>query len=66
MGLKTEDVVKIKELIKRVQQADDDYEFSLVTVEEVNFYYNSFWELVGLIEKATGYKLQGEQEDTCE
>lgn len=66
MGLKTEDVIKIKQLIERVAQADADYEFSLVTVEEVNFYCNSFWELVGLIEKATGYKLYGEQEDTCE
>ena len=66
MGLKTEDVVKIKELIKRVQQADDDYEFSLVAVEQVNFYCESFWELVILVEEATGYKLQGKQEDTCE
>lgn len=66
MGLKTEDVIKIKQLIERVAQADAGYEFSLVTVEEVNFYCNSFWELVGLIEEATGCKLQEEQEDTCE
>lgn len=61
MGLKTEDVIKIKQLIERVAQADADYEFSLVTIEEVNFYCNSFWELVELIEEATGYKLYGEE-----
>jgi hypothetical protein len=64
MELKTEAIIKIKQLIKRVQQADDDYEFEYVTVEEVNFYNESFWELVILIENATGYKLYGE--DTCE
>lgn len=66
MGLKTEDVIKIKQLIKRVNQADNDYEFLPPTVAEVNFYCESFWELVVLVEEATGYNLCKEQGDTCE
>lgn len=32
-------------------------EFEEVTLEEANFYYNAFFELVGLIEEALGEKI---------
>lgn len=48
---------KVKTMIEVVETYSESREFEEVTLEEVNFYYDAFFQLVGLIEEATGEKL---------
>ena len=51
--MKRIDKNKVKTLIEVVELYSDSREFEEVTLEEVNFYYNAFFQLVGIIEDAT-------------
>ena len=55
--MKRIDKNKIKTLIEIVELYSDSREFEEVTVEEANFYYNAFFQLVGIIEDVTGEKI---------
>lgn len=55
--MKRIDKSKIKTMVKVVETYSESREFKEVTLEEVNFYYNAFFELVRLIEEATGEKI---------
>lgn len=43
-------------MVEVVETYSKSREFEKVTIEESNFYYNAFFELVKLIEEATGEK----------
>lgn len=55
--MKRIDKNKVRTMVEVVETYSESREFEEVTLEEVNFYYNAFFELVGLIEEATGEKL---------
>lgn len=55
--MKRIDKNKVKTMIDVVETYSESREFEEVTLEEVNFYYNAFFQLVKLIEEATGEKL---------
>lgn len=44
-------------MVEVVETYSKSREFEEVTLEEANFYYNAFFELVGLIEETTGEKI---------
>lgn len=44
-------------MVEVVETYSKSRAFKKVTIEESNFYYNAFFELVGLIEEATGEKI---------
>lgn len=55
--MKRIDKAKVKTVIGIVEEYGKSREFEDVTVEEVNFYTNAFYELVKIIEEATGENL---------
>lgn len=55
--MKRIDKAKVKTMIEVVETYSESREFEEVTLEEANFYYNAFFQLVKLIEEATGEKL---------
>lgn len=55
--MKRIDKNKVKTMIDVVETYSESREFEEATLEEVNFYYNAFFQLVKLIEEATGEKL---------
>lgn len=55
--MKRIDKNKVRTMVEVVETYSESREFEEVTLEEVNFYYNAFFELVGLIEEATGERL---------
>lgn len=55
--MKRIDKNKIKTMVEVVETYSKSREFEEVTLEEVNFYYDAFFELVRLIEEATGEKI---------
>lgn len=55
--MKRIDKNKIKTMVEVVETYSKSREFEEVTLEEVNFYYDAFFELVRLIEEATGEKV---------
>lgn len=55
--MKRIDKAKVRTMVEVVETYSESREFEEVTLEEANFYYNAFFELVGLIEEATGEKL---------
>lgn len=55
--MKRIDKNKVRTMVEVVETYSESREFEKVTIEEANFYYNAFFELVGLIEEATGEKL---------
>lgn len=56
--MKRIDKAKVKTMIEVVETYSESREFEEVTIEEANFYYNAFFQLVKLIEEATGEKLR--------
>lgn len=46
-----------KEVIATVKATEENYTFEESREEDINFYSESFWSLVTLIEKATGMAL---------
>ena len=44
-------------MVEVVETYSKSREFEQVTIEESDFYYNAFFELVGLIEEATVEKI---------
>lgn len=52
--MKRIDKNKVKTMVEVVETYSESREFEEVTLEEANFYYNAFFELVGLIEEALG------------
>lgn len=55
--MKRIDKNKVRTLVEVVEVYSDSREFEEVTLEEVNFYYDAFFQLVKLIEDATGEKI---------
>lgn len=55
--MKRIDKNKVRTMIEVVETYSESREFEEVTLEEVNFYYDAFFQLVRLIEEATGEKL---------
>lgn len=55
--MKRIDKNKIRTMVEVVETYSKSREFKQVTIEESDFYYNAFFELVGLIEEATGEKI---------
>lgn len=55
--MKQLDKTKAQSIVKSVEAYSDSREFEEVTLEEANFYYDAFFQLVKLIEEATGEKL---------
>ena len=55
--MKRIDKDKVRTMVEVVKTYSESREFEEVTLEEANFYYNAFFELVRLIEEATGEKL---------
>lgn len=55
--MKRIDKNKIRTMVEVVEAYSKSREFEQVTIEESDFYYNAFFELVGLIEEATGEKI---------
>lgn len=55
--MKRIDKNKIKTMVEAVENYSESREFEEVTLEEANFYYDAFFELVRLIEEATGEKI---------
>lgn len=55
--MKRIDKNKIKTMVEVVETYSKSREFEEVTLEEANFYYDAFFELVRLIEEATGEKI---------
>ena len=55
--MKRIDKNKIKAMVEAVENYSESREFEEVTLEEANFYYDAFFELVRLIEEATGEKI---------
>ena len=50
-----------KEVIGNVKATEENYTFEESRVEDIDFYSESFWSLVALIEKATGTTLSQEE-----
>lgn len=55
--MKSIDKNKVRTMVEVVETYSKSRAFKKVTIEESNFYYNAFFELVGLIEEATGEKI---------
>lgn len=55
--MKRIDKNKVRTMVEVVETYSESREFEEVTLEEANFYYNAFFELVGLIEEALGEKI---------
>lgn len=55
--MKRIDKNKVRTMVEVVETYSESREFEEVTLEEANFYYDAFFQLVGLIEEATGEKL---------
>lgn len=56
--MKQEHKNKVRTMVEVVETYSESREFEEVTLEEVNFYYNAFFELVGLLEEITGEKFR--------
>ena len=52
-----------KEVIGNVKATEENYTFEESRVEDIDFYSESFWSLVTLIEKATGTILVEEDKE---
>ena len=55
--MKRIDKNKVRTMVEVVETYSKSREFEKVTIKESNFYYNAFFELVRLIEEATGEKI---------
>lgn len=55
--MKRIDKNKVRTMVEVVETYSKSREFEEVTLEEADFYYNAFFELVRLIEEATGEKI---------
>lgn len=52
-----------KEVINNVRATEENYTFEESRAEDIDFYSESFWSLVTLIEKATGVTLVEEDKE---
>lgn len=56
-------IEQAKEVIGNVKATEENYTFEESRVEDIDFYSESFWSLVTLIEKATGTILVEEDKE---
>lgn len=55
-------IEQAKEVINNVKATEENYTFEESRAEDIDFYSESFWSLVTLIEKATGINLCDDKE----
>lgn len=55
-------IEQAKEVIGNVKATEENYTFEESRAEDIDFYSESFWSLVTLIEKATGTNLCDDKE----
>ena len=55
-------IEEAKQVIGNVKATEENYTFEYSRAEDIDFYSESFWSLVTLIEKATGINLCDDKE----